>query len=237
MDFILGFGGPNAHSWVQVGDLFAALVLCGLIGLERELNGKPSGLRTNSVIGVAAALFTLVSKFGFGDVLGTSVKLDPSRIASLVVTGIGFIGAGLIFVHRGDVKGLTTAAIAWMVAAVGMACGANLVVLAAVLTAIYFVIMLGFGRFERHPVHRELHVRVRDGSRVADNLVQRCESAGFAVETLAWDQVAPDEAEISLTVEGRPPVRVLLSAVQDLPGLVSVHIDSDVRSDEDARTD
>jgi putative Mg2+ transporter-C (MgtC) family protein len=126
-------------------ELGAAFLLSALIGLEREIRHKSAGLRTYTVVGTTAALFLLISKYGFMDVLSSGrVVLDPSRVAAQVVTGIGFIGAGLIFVRGDSVKGLTTAATAWMVTAIGMACGAGLLWLAAAVTFAYFVIALLF---------------------------------------------------------------------------------------------
>jgi putative Mg2+ transporter-C (MgtC) family protein len=78
---MLAFGGPNADSWLQILYLGLAVGLCACIGFERELRGKSAGIRTNAVIGVAAALVMEVSKFGFGDVVGQNVGLDPSRVA------------------------------------------------------------------------------------------------------------------------------------------------------------
>jgi putative Mg2+ transporter-C (MgtC) family protein len=115
-------------------------VLSALIGVEREIRQKSAGLRTYTLVGVSAALIMLVSKYGFGDVLSERVILDPSRIAAQIVTGIGFIGGGLIFVRRDSVRGLTTAAIVWLTAAVGMACGADPPILALV-TALHFLIV------------------------------------------------------------------------------------------------
>src|SRR5690606_29001315 len=89
-------------------------------------------------------LIMLVSKHGFHDVLGTHVELDPSRVAAQIVSGIGFIGAGLIFVRRDAVRGLTTAAAVWLTAAVGMAAGAGLTVLALLVTALHFVVVFAF---------------------------------------------------------------------------------------------
>jgi putative Mg2+ transporter-C (MgtC) family protein len=87
-----------------------ALALSSVIGLERELRQKSAGLRTYAVVGTGVALFMLVSSYGFADTLGRNVTFDPSRVAAQIVSGIGFIGGGLIFVRRDDVKGLTTAA-------------------------------------------------------------------------------------------------------------------------------
>jgi putative Mg2+ transporter-C (MgtC) family protein len=102
--------------------LFVAAVLGGAIGLERELRERQAGLRTHLVVSVGAALFTLVSAYGFS---GFDGKVDPTRIAAQIVTGIGFLGAGAIIRQGLSVRGLTTAASLWLVAAIGMAAGAG----------------------------------------------------------------------------------------------------------------
>jgi len=106
------FGQPVGQGWTQVGELAIALALSTAIGVEREIRQKSAGLRTHTLVGVASALIMLVSKYGFADVLGTHVVLDPSRVAAQIVSGIGFIGGGLIFVRRagaGSVSDLTAA--------------------------------------------------------------------------------------------------------------------------------
>jgi putative Mg2+ transporter-C (MgtC) family protein len=103
--------------------LALSLGLGALIGLEREYHRQAAGFRTHSLVALGAALFTVVSAYGFEGA-------DPSRIAAQIVSGIGFIGAGTILHYRGSVRGLTTAASLWAVAAVGMAAGAGLYVLA-----------------------------------------------------------------------------------------------------------
>ena len=134
--------GQGARQFIE---LAAAFVLSALIGLEREVRHKSAGLRTYTVVGTTAALFLLISKYGFMDVLANDrVVLDPSRVAAQIVTGIGFIGAGLIFVRGDSVRGLTTAATAWMVTAIGMACGAGLLLLALAVTLAYFAIAFVF---------------------------------------------------------------------------------------------
>src|ERR1700729_1605994 len=133
----------NGEGWLQAGGAGLALVLSALIGLEREVRQKHAGLRTHTLVGVGAALFMLISKYGFTDVLQPRlVVLDPSRVAAQIVTGIGFLGAGLIFVRRDSVRGLTTAASVWVTAAVGAASGAGVPILAALSTGIYFVVAL-----------------------------------------------------------------------------------------------
>jgi putative Mg2+ transporter-C (MgtC) family protein len=101
----------------------AAAGLGGLIGLERELDEKAAGLRTHMLVAVGSALFTMVGAYGFTDFPASQV--DPTRIAAQVVTGIGFLGAGIIFRQGFTIRGLTTAASLWLVAAIGMAAAAG----------------------------------------------------------------------------------------------------------------
>jgi putative Mg2+ transporter-C (MgtC) family protein len=96
-----------------IWSLAIAFALSSVIGLERELRQKSAGLRTHTLVGVGAALFTLAGRYGFG---GEDAGIDATRIASQVVTGIGFIGAGVIFMRRDGVRGLTTAATIWLTA-------------------------------------------------------------------------------------------------------------------------
>lgn len=105
---------------------------CGAaIGYERKSRGKGAGIRTHVIVALASALMMVVSKYGFFDLIrggfgDVEVRLDPSRVASTIASGIGFLGAGLIFIHKNTVKGLTTAAGIWATAGVGMALGAGM---------------------------------------------------------------------------------------------------------------
>jgi putative Mg2+ transporter-C (MgtC) family protein len=138
-------GEATGQGWVQIGELSMALFLSALIGLEHEIRAKSAGSRTHTLVDLSAALIVLVSKYGFGDVLAADrVVRDPSRVATQIVTGIGFIGGALISVRRDSVRGLTTAAISWVTTAVGMACGAGLPVLAIFVTALHFVVVFAF---------------------------------------------------------------------------------------------
>jgi putative Mg2+ transporter-C (MgtC) family protein len=111
--------------------LALAGALGGLIGLERELREREAGLRTHLLVALGAALFTIVSAYGF-----VSIRTDPTRIAAQIVTGIGFLGAGAIIRQGSSIRGLTTAATLWVVAAVGMAAGAGYYSAALIATAI-----------------------------------------------------------------------------------------------------
>jgi putative Mg2+ transporter-C (MgtC) family protein len=134
--------GQGVKQFIELG---LAFLLSAAIGTEREIRHKSAGLRTYTVVGTAAALFLLISKYGFTDVLAKDlVVLDPSRVAAQIVTGIGFIGGGLIVVRGDRVNGLTTAATVWLVTGVGMACGAGLPLLALAVTVAYFVVAFVF---------------------------------------------------------------------------------------------
>jgi putative Mg2+ transporter-C (MgtC) family protein len=101
--------------------LAAATALSGAVGIERELRGQTAGLRTHAIVGLGAALFTVVGAYGFEE----APRGDPTRVAAQIVSGIGFLGAGAILRHGLSVRGVTTAATLWLVAAIGMACGAG----------------------------------------------------------------------------------------------------------------
>ena len=124
--------------------LVAALVLGGVIGWERELQRMPAGFRTHALVALGAAIFTVVSAYGL-----TGPQSDPTRIAAQIVSGVGFLGGGAILHHGGTVRGLTTAASLWAVAAVGMAAGAGLMIMAAVSTVLVIVGLEVFERVER----------------------------------------------------------------------------------------
>ncbi len=120
--------------------------ICGIIiGYERKSRAKEAGIRTHFIVASAAALIMIVSKYGFFDLIqqaiaeGVEVKLDPSRIASCIVSGVGFLGAGMIFVQKYTIRGLTTAAGIWATAGIGMAVGAGLYATGILFTAIIYV--------------------------------------------------------------------------------------------------
>ncbi len=114
--------------------LVAAMLLGGIIGLEREYRSKDAGFRTHFLVALGAALFTIISQYGFND----GVK-DTSRVAAQVVSGIGFLGAGLIVFQKNSVRGLTTAAGLWVTAAIGMACGVGMFAVSAIVTALIMI--------------------------------------------------------------------------------------------------
>ena len=169
MDFRQLLGEPTGQTWVQLAELALAFILSASIGLEREIRQKSAGLRTYTLVGFSSALVMFVSKYGFTNILESGrVVLDPSRIAAQIVSGIGFIGGGLIFVRKDIVRGLTTAATVWLTAAVGMACGAGLPILAIAVTIGHFVVVVFVV-----PRHRAPAAKIPLGPIVAADFLSR----------------------------------------------------------------
>ncbi|MBN2589899.1 MAG: MgtC/SapB family protein [Sedimentisphaerales bacterium] len=134
--------------WTEFLRVLSAAILGAIIGLEREFHHKPAGLRTNILICIGAAVFTIISKQ-----MATGSNDSFTRIAAQIVTGVGFIGAGAIIQDRGGIHGLTTAATIWLVSSIGMACGAGLYKLAIFTTFIAIFVLIVMGRFHRPVRH------------------------------------------------------------------------------------
>lgn len=126
----------------QVMGVVCSFLFCGIIGLERELRHKDAGIRTHVLVGLGSCLFTVVSQYGMPDQLTGNMRWDASRIAAQIVSGIGFIGAGVIFFNHDTVRGLTTASAIWVVAAIGTACGAGMLAMAAIIVVMYLILVL-----------------------------------------------------------------------------------------------
>jgi putative Mg2+ transporter-C (MgtC) family protein len=137
--------------------LLLAATLSGLLGLERELTDQPAGLRTHMLVGLGAALFAIISAFGFQAVAGSqpsqAVRVDVTRVASQIVVGIGFLGGGAILKYGANVRGLTTAANLWVVAAIGTAVGIGMLAIGSATALITLVALAGL-RPLRHVVRR-----------------------------------------------------------------------------------
>ena len=223
--------------WDLLWRLGLALVLSTVIGIEREIRQKNAGMRTYALVGTGAALFMLVSIYGFSDVLQNRlVMLDPSRVAAQVVSGIGFIGGGLIFVQRNSVRGLTTAAGVWATAGVGLAAGGDLPVLATGATVAYLVVSVGYPYITRLlpgtvALASQLRITYVDGQGVLRNLVAECSACGFSISDLLVEREAdlgegeePDDRTVTvkLALRGRGSMAQLTAELEALEGVLSV---------------
>lgn len=147
------------------GRILLAAFLGGLIGLEREINDHPAGLRTHISVALGAALFGIVSGYGFGEFdasrTDTNFQVDPTRVASNIVTGVGFLGGGAILKYGATVKGLTTAASLWVTAAIGLGCALGSYLATLVTTAAMLVALVGL-RGPRRWIDERFAGRVRE---------------------------------------------------------------------------
>jgi putative Mg2+ transporter-C (MgtC) family protein len=166
-----------------------AALLGGVIGVEREIREREAGLRTHMLVAVGSALFTLTSAYGFRDFLvhgGAVVRADPSRIAAQIVTGIGFLGAGAIIRHGLAVRGLTTAATLWVVAAIGLASGAGYYSAALMTTAVVvfslWPLRIVARRLLERPHEHRLAVELAPGGS-ASSVLDALERLGITIES------------------------------------------------------
>lgn len=155
---------PQPSDWEIVGRLVLAMVLGGLIGIERELNDHPAGLRTHMSVALGAALFTIAGSYGFAPFVDarndTNVNIGVERVASNIVTGVGFLGGGAILKYGATVKGLTTAASLWVTAAIGMGAAVGSYLATVVTTVAMLVALVGLRGPRRWLVAR--YARGRD---------------------------------------------------------------------------
>jgi putative Mg2+ transporter-C (MgtC) family protein len=217
------------QGWTQVVELALAFVLSAAIGLEREIRQKSAGLRTHTLVGLGAACVMMVSKYGFFDVLSEHVTLDPSRVAAQIVSGIGFIGGGLIFVRRDAVRGLTTAAVIWLTTAVGMAAGAGLWLIAVAVTVAHFVVTFGFTPLAaRLPRSKYAQSTIRlsylDGRGALRAVLAECTRRDFTIGDLTIDQHERDPRTVTVWLElrGAGAISDLTAALAELDGILAV---------------
>ena len=227
------FHMPSAGEAVSA--LFV-LLFCGLIGLEREVHRKDAGIRTHVLVGLGSYLFTLVSLYGAPSALTGNMRWDASRIAAQVVSGIGFIGAGVIFFGHDSVRGLTTASAIWVAAAVGMSCGAGMIAVAALIVLLYFLAILAVAPIARRLIRRGTEGRLRityvDGKGVLRALLLKASEMDFESMVTASRQITRMEwrgAVIDMRVDGRKGISDLVSALSMVDGVVEVEVLDDER--------
>ena len=173
-------------TWVFILRLVVAGLLGTVVGIEREWRVKEAGFRTHFLVSLGSALFMIISQWGFEEFLAAhdGLRLDPSRVAAQVVSGIGFIGAGAIIFHRQIVRGLTTAASLWAISGVGMATGAGMygvAIAATILTLVGLeVLNLFFGKLGSHRVSLVFSTLERDA--VDETLARLREIVSFELE-------------------------------------------------------
>ena len=190
--------------------LLGAALVGALIGFERELRDQPAGFRTHILVALGSCVFTVISAYGFGALAGERgyVRVDPSRIAAQIVTGIGFLGAGVIFRQGLTVRGLTTAASLWVTAALGMAVGAGAYIVAGAGAAVALLTIAALRPVRRavrglRREQEELILEVQPETPL-DQLMKELGAAGIRVDHLRVADEGEDRTELVLSVRIPP---------------------------------
>lgn len=215
--------------------VISACLLGAAIGLERELTNKYAGLRTNILVCLGACIFTIISIYGFPTAVSgdnpNGIR-DTARVAAQVVTGIGFIGGGTVLRHGATVFGLTTAATLWMVASIGMACGAGLYSLALISTVISIVILVSVRFFELiMPVKStkntsRLEIKMICASSFADKIYNFVVDEYSDIFEITKKNIN-DETQISVIVEvfGKNSINSTYKKFNNLEGVKSLSVE------------
>ena len=219
-----------SQNWEFIVRLLLAGILGSAIGIERKAHFKQAGLRTHFVVAIGSALIMIVSKDGFSDVVnGTSVVVDPSRIAAQIVSGIGFLGAGVIIFQRNAIRGLTTTA------GIGMAVGAGAYVIGVVGTGLVL-----FGFIVLRPLERRLIQNVHlvvltadDKPGLIGHIGNRIEHLGATIEQINIDRTDEDMSVVQIDLHLRYPKSVISNEMVaahlfDLDGVRQVQFPSDM---------
>ncbi|GGH26957.1 MgtC/SapB family protein [Paenibacillus segetis] len=205
--------------------------ICGVvIGYERKNRRKEAGIRTHFVVAVGAALMIIISKYGFQDQIGwDNLSLDPSRIAAGVVSGVSFLGAGMIFMQKHTVKGLTTAAGVWATAGLGMSIGAGMYVIGIGVTLILFlgqIILHSHLIWNKSPRSDKLLLVLVNEEGVIDKVMERLRQGHIEVSSFTSES---HEMEITLELmiifRGTTSVTNLVTLIQDEPFVKRVALD------------
>jgi putative Mg2+ transporter-C (MgtC) family protein len=221
MRLLLSSSIPTLDTGAIVFRLVVAAALGGAVGIERELRDREAGLRTHLLVSSGSALFTLVSAYGFHEFLttgGNIIQTDPTRIAAQIVTGIGFLGAGAIIREGLSIRGLTTAATLWVVAAIGMACGAGYYA-AAITATVLTIVALWPLRIGAHtvierfrPEEKRVVVEVKEGQSALP-LLNVIEARGAQIQHF---ELAEERDRRVITLEVEPINEELVAALTDL---------------------
>lgn len=234
------FSSYNVDLFLRV---FSAICLGFIIGFEREITNKYAGLRTHILVCLGACVFTIISIFGFPELVNWQIEgytptgiRDTARVAAQVVTGIGFIGAGTVLRNGPTVFGLTTAATLFMAASIGMACGAGMYGLAIVASILSIAVLTLIRVFEKQVLNRcsknikRLKINLHCHNENVDSIREYIVTHFKAVDALKMHKLVenPNMTKFSIIVESvtRRPVQYIYEKLDELRGIESISIDT-----------
>ena len=201
----------TADFYPQLEYLIRILIAClcgGIIGIERTLRQKDAGFRTHVIVALGAALLMIVSKYGFADSLEAGMIPAPERIASNVITGISFLGAGMIFVRGANIKGLTTAAGIWSTAAVAMAIGSGMyitgiasTVIIVLIQVLFHTFLIGFDKVLANDRTTEAVIRMENSPELIEEIKRILSEEGFKISSSRVELCGDGTLTLSLTLK------------------------------------
>lgn len=211
--------------------LVVAGLIGALIGLEREKRFKEAGLRTHFLVAIGSAVFMIVSKYAFFDVLTDDVILDPSRVAAAIPSGIGFLGAGMILVQRTSIQGLTTAAGVWATAGIGLAIGGGMYEI-GIVSGLLVIIGLEFLKRIFNPVIPKvlvLNIETKDNQSIHD-VIEKLTTLEITIKeyTMKTSENETDSnyrVRMKLQSKNRWKENTLTSKLQKINGVTSIKVD------------
>ncbi len=207
--------------WELLVRLLVACACGFIIGIERSFRQKEAGIRTHIILALGAALMMIVSKYGFFDLAEldmNSLRADGSRIASNIVTGISFLGAGVIFVRGGSIKGLTTAAGIWATAGIGMALGAGMYTIGIACTLGMILIQLLLHKFMPFSENMEtniISIKINEGSQALEEITQQLTDAGIIVTGIRFKKQdnGITKAELTVRTKKKASMKALIDMI------------------------
>ncbi|MHB1361545.1 MAG: MgtC/SapB family protein [Thermoleophilia bacterium] len=217
----------------EVIRIIIGAALGGLVGLDREIRGQAAGLRTHTLVAVGSTLFALVSIFGFEGVAGSAGQVltyDPSRVAAQIVVGIGFLGAGAIMRHGTSVKGLTTAASLWVVAALGLAVGCGYYLGAITVSVLLFLTLRAMRTAEDwlinwvRPDEATLTIRIENKKAESHDVLEFLEHRKIRVRELSVDRT-PEDTQLRLYIKlpGDIKPEQVVKDISGAAGVIGAH--------------
>lgn len=206
--------------------------ICGaFVGYERNNRLKEAGIRTHLIVSLASCLMMIISKYGFFDILGGAVKLDPSRVAAGIVTGVGFLGAGMIFVRKTgqSVRGLTTSAGIWATVGIGMAIGGGMYFVGIISTVIIIfaqIILHKNLHFLKMPVGEQIIIQTKNNSDAISYIQKTFEENHIEIVNMKAEKVDSALLELEIYAKFNEPYRPekIMNLFKDDPNILSIEV-------------
>jgi len=217
--------------------LFLALFLGGLIGFEREQQNHPAGLRTHILVCLGSTMIMLLSIYGFAEFAGEpNVRIDPARLATAVITGVGFLGAGTILFTGKSITGLTTAASLWVVAAIGLQIGAGFYFSAVTGTVLVFITLWVFNKMEHRFLKskkvRKLTIQAETEEELLDIVTQKLASRSIMTQKMMLQRIRPSldvplcwEVQLDIVVPRSMEPKEIVAEMKQISGVVAVSVE------------